>query len=69
MLDRIRGIRRSARKLRDKLEPTEAVANERRHELYMHATSLVVYVDAAMKMLDEAKPKKEKKNGKIAQDR
>lgn len=56
VLDRLRGLRRSARKLRDKLKEQGPLDNKQRHEIYSHAEALVTYTENAIRLLDEARP-------------
>ena len=58
VLDRLRGVRRSARKLHTKLNRAGPIENQQRHELYEHAGDLVRYTDEAIRLLDEVRPKK-----------
>lgn len=58
VLDRLKGLRRAARKLRDKLHVPGLVTNDRRHTFYEHAEKLVTYTDEAIRLLDETRPKK-----------
>lgn len=61
VLDRFRGIKRSAIKMRDKLRVPGTVSNEKRHELYNAAEAHLKYINEAIRLLDEARPKPKKK--------
>lgn len=56
VLDRLRGLRRCARKLRDKLHGAGPIDNSQRHELYGHAEQLVLITDATIRLLDAVRP-------------
>lgn len=56
VLDRLRGFRRYARRIRDKLREGGDLPNQRRHELYGQAEGLVTAAERLIRTLDAAKP-------------
>lgn len=71
--DRLRGIRRLARKMRDRLRMpdfyTEGEGGNRRHELYEMSEVLIKGIDHLDRLLKEERLKSRRKDGKTAQAR
>lgn len=59
VLKRLAGIRRSCRKLRDKLREPGPMPAQARHEAYTHAEVMLKATQTTIRMLDEAKPTKD----------